>query len=75
MAATFLAFVKRYFIYYTHSYLICYPSTGEVYDLEGNVEIQIKGDWTSHFKYKHVDSETWTDVWNLETDILEEKKK
>ncbi|XP_063676465.1 oxysterol-binding protein 1-like isoform X2 [Bolinopsis microptera] len=48
---------------------------GEVYDLEGNVEIQIKGDWTSHFKYKHVDSETWTDVWNLETDILEEKKK
>ena len=51
------------------------PSSGEVYDLDGNVVIQIKGDWTSHFKYKHVDSETWTDVWTLETDILEEWKR
>lgn len=52
-----------------------YLFSGEVYDIDGNVVIQIKGDWTSHFQYKHVDSETWTDVWTLETDILEEKKK
>ena len=43
--------------------------------MDGNVAIHIKGDWTSHFKYRPVDSETWTDVWNLPIEILEEMKQ
>jgi len=48
---------------------------GEVYDKDGNVTIQIKGDWSSHYKYRFVGSEEWTEVWSLPQEILDDNKR